>query len=1011
MQAKLFFAVIATTLSFTTIASTNLQDAKAVLGQIEPSTETNPTLTEAAQLLADVQRYRTLTSTMKPSQAAQKWRELYLRSTSLRQPARQGEMDAYDAATNKLVGVSSIIAALPAPNAWSNLAGEISKSAAKNKNDLAMRFITELLIADYKAADKTLTQLEQVVDSTSPEVRDQLQQKVAAVRAQFASLYGTPKDIAAAFIASLDKLNQYARFSSMPIPDLVSLVGEGEATKLLHVAFSKPTKFYTDSGDATRALAKRIALADINTLRVPQWGLVDNIEGAPLYEAMQKRFGGIDKKDADTGSVIADSSVDPFDYYKKKADTYYFLSLVLQGRQDEAEQALAIVAGDQPLEIPASAIKALEQAGHNEALYNFLAQILSRKPEMQVWTTYIEQAAYLGHSNDALTLIENLLKRKNLSDYVVADLRARHVDALLANDKIEPALVELKKILLPSPQAADPNLEERSKAALRLAGLGRILKRPELSKTGLNFAQAILALPEDTKKQTLQRESLLVAVFAELRKEGLDESAQQLALLELKNNLGHTDNYAQYGIATRQPDRVAMIELVGIYGATQRYADVLELMQRSKKWGARDLADLLGDKDSLGVPLALHVARALAATDKKAEALRLVQALLDQQPNYDPAYELLVELDPNAVASLDKLHARDQFEERPLIWKATVQATRNDPQAESTIKQAIAIDPSDGEEGLGDRMRAYSVLADILESRGDKEAAGTYRGAVTAIRLSENADELHRLGLYGQAFAQYREALTHFSDAYCIQSRLAVQLNKQGRHQEALAYYRRAYELMPDSFGRVESHCFGCESVFKGQDAQLIAEAVFTDLVKKAPGKAQAHYLLGYLREEQGRYAEALQSFRFAVSLDNQYLNAWKHLHGLGTHIYIPPVERDLAELKLLELDPKQRHIRHDLTAISDLKQLWLAAERANELNPVKQIDSLYKLTASAQLLDDATNKLPEPIRKQMAVYQAFAEKARNGNGLPDPQQAIAQQLVIKRATTILSGEVADSEY
>lgn len=42
MQAKLFFAVIATTLSFTTIASTNLQDAKAVLGQIEPSTELTP---------------------------------------------------------------------------------------------------------------------------------------------------------------------------------------------------------------------------------------------------------------------------------------------------------------------------------------------------------------------------------------------------------------------------------------------------------------------------------------------------------------------------------------------------------------------------------------------------------------------------------------------------------------------------------------------------------------------------------------------------------------------------------------------------------------------------------------------------------------------------------------------------------------------------------------------------------------------------------------------------------
>ena len=33
---------------------------------------------------------------------------------------------------------------------------------------------------------------------------------------------------------------------------------------------------------------------------------------------------------------------------------------------------------------------------------------------------------------------------------------------------------------------------------------------------------------------------------------------------------------------------------------------------------------------------------------------------------------------------------------------------------------------------------------------------------------------------------------------------------------------------MPDSFGRVESHCFGCESVFQGADAQALAERVFT---------------------------------------------------------------------------------------------------------------------------------------------------------------------------------------
>ena len=57
----------------------------------------------------------------------------------------------------------------------------------------------------------------------------------------------------------------------------------------------------------------------------------------------------------------------------------------------------------------------------------------------------------------------------------------------------------------------------------------------------------------------------------------------------------------------------------------------------------------------------------------------------------------------------------------------------------------------------------------------------------------------------------------------------------RGTVAEALEHYRRAYELMPSSFGRVESHCFGCESVFQSAEAQSIAEQVFTDIIRKSP--------------------------------------------------------------------------------------------------------------------------------------------------------------------------------
>ena len=76
---------------------------------------------------------------------------------------------------------------------------------------------------------------------------------------------------------------------------------------------------------------------------------------------------------------------------------------------------------------------------------------------------------------------------------------------------------------------------------------------------------------------------------------------------------------------------------------------------------------------------------------------------------------------------------------------------------------------------------------------------------------------VEQVGPMASAINQYREALTYFQDAYCIESRLAVRLAEVGKMDEAEEHYRRAYELMPDSFGRVESHCFGCEKAFEGE--------------------------------------------------------------------------------------------------------------------------------------------------------------------------------------------------
>src|SRR5207302_3553445 len=129
------------------------------------------------------------------------------------------------------------------------------------------------------------------------------------------------------------------------------------------------------------------------------------------------------------------------------------------------------------------------------------------------------------------------------------------------------------------------------------------------------------------------------------------------------------------------------------------------------------------------LPVSYLTASALLATGRKEEALKIADDLLDHNPGLDRAYELRLQLGGNSIlARLDELFARDQFEERPLIWKAELLRRENKlEEAEKTVRQAISIDPSDGEQGPGDRMRAYAVLADIREARSDKKEADFFR--------------------------------------------------------------------------------------------------------------------------------------------------------------------------------------------------------------------------------------------------------------------------------------------
>ena len=108
---------------------------------------------------------------------------------------------------------------------------------------------------------------------------------------------------------------------------------------------------------------------------------------------------------------------------------------------------------------------------------------------------------------------------------------------------------------------------------------------------------------------------------------------------------------------------------------------------------------------------------------------------------------------------------------------------------------------------------------------------------------------------------------------------------------------------------------------------------------------------MGYLGEEQENVAEAAKHYRCAVELDPLYLNAWS-LEGLDSKLNFSGSERDELLLKLLALDPGQKHASSDLAKVSDLPRLWRALKESQEIVaalPAPQ--KLYRLQASADRL------------------------------------------------------------
>ncbi len=923
-------------------ASGQYLGAEAVLKRIAEGTNASVAIKPSPQetFRAKLKTFQQQSTALTPEDSAAQW--LALAQSFGKLPA-----GPYESGVLPLTS-QDLIAALPGPSVW----GAIEKQAEALPMDLnnqgqilSLRLLAHTLTGNPTQRQADITQIRTLAEQEKMHL-GQMRYILGNLDEALLQSAASAEEIIALLERKLtqgDNLEETGN-PNLRIPDLVPLVGEIKAEALLRKALVRPFLINIDAQTATFKLAQKLALAMIAELKVPQWQLTMSLDAHELYLAMRKQFPKTTREMP----------------YENGGTPYYFTFLIANHRWAEARDEEKQCVKEAYFSLPSEALEHWAIEGKAAEFTQYFHDRLREDPELPFWDDYQRLAAYGGKTAEVTTLLKQAAAQSNLKTATQVMLLNLLCQSQLASDDLTGAVATVRQLLqygdLPQTRRMTADIKDKKTLAIELARLGVIAGNTNWIETGLAAAGKAATQNEPYNFNLTHQVRLLLELGRGPEAEAL--LAESLAAQAAK--LG----YYSHNVSP------ALSLLLQVYYRAGRYEDVVMLADNSPNWGVADAANL-GEALEKNTPLAAYLAGALAKTGRTQEAIGLVNAMLLKHPGSDRLYELLIQLSPQeAAARLDQLFALDPFEERPLIWQAyRLRKSGQLEAAERLARQAIAIDPTDGEEGPGDRLRAYAELWEIVKLKGNTSEADPLEKVLQAVHDAERADELTALGLSKRAIEAYQKSTSVFDDAYCIHARLAVALAKLGQMEAAEQHYRRAYELMPDSFGRLESYCFGCELAFSGERAQAIAERVFTELAAKNPEKAQVQYLLGYLREEQQRYAEALPCYWKAVELDPNYFRVWRQLEGIRQKIIMVPKDRDTITLNLLRLDPLRRHAQPSCETTGNLVALWQAIEQANAKRPTTPA-SLYPLRASKAALD-AQAKSPIHAHRFLEYYEA----------------------------------------
>lgn len=957
-----------------------LKGAEAVIrdatsGEEAEEKPADPAEVQRRALYRDLKKFSTDNATLPPAEAATRWLGLLDRALSL--PGRQQYYGGYDsdpfgAPEDDVVAPNvtplTVLAALPPPKAWKSLGAEVEKRPAttplQERRRIVLRLFARLLNGDTDDVQPDFEALEKTMADSQPHQIESFRYKMGPLREAFQKTAGFERseDLVRDYRTTIETADiPEDQHRSIRVPDLVRLVGEKEAAELLKKTVLVPgLDPEVPSGGDTLALLKKVTLEQVANLSRPRWRLVNSLDDVELFEAMDQKFP-VKKKKTGTpkGSGLflrqnRGSMYDRYRHQRSSALALYLLGLVQRGDTKQAVD-YALKADIETLRVYGFGRGARHSQNEEFAgrMFEFLDAVLEKKPGLQWWDQYVTTAMMARQEKKAIERLIAAIGSDGLNPDVRLQLQGQLASLHLAGDDVEQGIATFRAIAETDMSGESANVQQQvrhlvQRAIAQLGLLGRLLERPALVSESVTRQMAWI---EKQKEQSRHDSGYLYHAlinrlieferYVEAEKLLADRLTQMARQQKTRSAMGRSGD-----MMMDAGNELGM--LAGLYDKTDRPEDVLYLLEEVSWWGAGDVKDLDGKMGTIA-------ARALHKQQRTEEAVRILRRTILGNPGDDDAYEVLIEIGGEDLAGwLDTVYARDRFEERPLIWKAAMQLRmKKYEQAEKTIRQALKVDPTDGETEAGHRVRAYEILAEILEARGETKDAKFFRDVVSSVRTAEKGDEFTQAGLIKRSLELYLRAEQDFVDAYCVQWRLAERLHATGRYKEAEKHYAIAFKRMPEQFGRVASFCFGCEGVFNRGHSRSVAERVLTDLLKEQPNNPQVHFLLGQLRQAQDEHADAYEHFRKAVEVDPEYLDAWNKLFEVHHKLFLPKTEIDAIVLEGLRLDPLQRHFSSSgYRESADLKALWVVLAKNRE-QAIDVPDEVFPLKAARRALEE----------------------------------------------------------